>query len=299
MDTEVGKRSQRVTADARIGLSRLKAAVAGGHADAVLDAHGIEMIIVFGSVLDDDRTPADLDLAFAHDGTLDVVRLVEDVHRITAMERVDIVNLEAAGVVTRGEVYRTGRPIFQQSNGLFAEGAADALTRLWDSKWLRRLQLEALANYNPTNDTPSCPGLRPESVQRRLREMQRLLDVLQRHRTVAGADLDADLERRLVIERALQQLVDLAVKVNAHVVVAEGRVPPDDYFATFSSAAKVGLIEADLAARLAPSTGLRNRLVHEYDDIDLDIVAGSVAEAVEGFSAYVNQVAEFLTNRAE
>ncbi|CAN5295548.1 DUF86 domain-containing protein [soil metagenome] len=139
------------------------------------------------------------------------------------------------------------------------------------------------------------PGpLRPESIQKRLVEIRALLDVLQRHTDATGGELRGDLERRLVVERALQQVVDLAVKVNAHVVTSAGAPPPADYHTSFAAAATAGLIDGELAARLAPSTGLRNRLVHEYDEIDLDIVAGAIGEAVTAYGEYVTTVARWL-----
>lgn len=142
------------------------------------------------------------------------------------------------------------------------------------------------------------PGpLRPESVQRRLVEMRALLAVLRRHSDATGADLAADLERRLVVERALQQVVDLAVKINAHVVTALGAPTPADYHSSFAALAAVGAIPADLARELAPSAGLRNRLVHEYDEIDLDVVAAALPGAVDGYATYVAQVADWLIAR--
>lgn len=143
------------------------------------------------------------------------------------------------------------------------------------------------------------PELRAAVVQRRLHEMRRLLDLLARHQDLTGASLEADLERRLAVERALQQVVDLAVRINAHVVASEDRPPPADYYSTFAAAADVGLIERDLATALAPSTGMRNRLVHEYDDIDLDAVARSIPIAVEQYGRYVRQVAAFLLDSEE
>lgn len=99
------------------------------------------------------------------------------------------------------------------------------------------------------------PPLRPESVQRRLAEMTTLLEVLARHVEVTGDELGADIERRLVVERALTQQVDLAA--NAHVATATGQPPPADYHGSFAAAAAAGLISAELAQRLAPSAGLR------------------------------------------
>jgi uncharacterized protein YutE (UPF0331/DUF86 family) len=140
------------------------------------------------------------------------------------------------------------------------------------------------------------PGpLRPETIQRRLADIRALLDVLHRHADVTGAQLRAELERRLVVERALQQVVDLAAKINAHAVTAQGNPPPADYHTSFSAAGDIGMITADLAGRLAPSAGLRDRLVHEYDTVDHDVVAAAIGEAVQTYGAYVHQVATWLT----
>lgn len=139
--------------------------------------------------------------------------------------------------------------------------------------------------------------LRPESVQRRLAEIAVLLDMLDRHRHVTAADLEHDLERRLAIERALSQVVDLAVKINAHTVTSCEGDAPADYHTSFTAAGEHGVIDAALAARLAPSAGLRNRLVHEYEDIDLAVVAAALPDAVEGFRAYARAVADWLARR--
>ncbi|MGI9015613.1 MAG: hypothetical protein ACR2HR_00665 [Euzebya sp.] len=53
------------------------------------------------------------------------------------------------------------------------------------------------------------------------------------------------------------------------------------------------------ACSAARSTDLRHRLVHEYDDIDLDAVARSLPMAVEQYGRYVRQVADFLLTAEE
>ncbi len=80
-----------------------------------------------------------------------------------------------------------------------------------------------------------------ELVQRRLREMEILLDYLEATAPVTAEALRADLGTRLAVERALTQLVEFAVNINTHIVVAAGRLPPEDYRASFAAAAEEGL----------------------------------------------------------
>ena len=95
----------------------------------------------------------------------------------------------------------------------------------------------------------------------------------------------------------MTQLVDLAVGVNTQIAAAELGVAPDAYGASFASLAEVGAIDRELARALAPSTGLRNVLIHAYLDLDVDRFVSAVPLAREQFAAYVTQVAEWILDR--
>jgi uncharacterized protein YutE (UPF0331/DUF86 family) len=134
-----------------------------------------------------------------------------------------------------------------------------------------------------------------EVVQRRLEEMHALLGYLRTREDVTAADLRADIEVRLAVERALAQLVDHATSVNAHVVSGAGALPSADYRSSFHDAAQHGLISEELAERLAPAAGLRNVLTHEYVRVDLERVADAVGDATRDFGDYVREAAAFLS----
>jgi uncharacterized protein YutE (UPF0331/DUF86 family) len=138
------------------------------------------------------------------------------------------------------------------------------------------------------------PTVNVESVQRRLVAIGERLDELRQLGTVTVDSLEKDWLVRAAVERVLTQLVELAAQINTHVVTASGKVPPAGYRETFAAAADVGAISSRLAAQIGPSAGLRNILVHQYLDADLEIVATSVADAIAGYSAYVKEVATWL-----
>lgn len=133
--------------------------------------------------------------------------------------------------------------------------------------------------------------LDPETIVSRLRTMRQLLDQLERLR---GDNVSDDFGRRLQIERILSALVDLAVAINTHVVVVRLGAAPHDMTASFRLANAAGLLDAELAAALAPSVGLRNVIVHAYVDLDVDRMLAAVPLAAEQYSRYVMQVARWL-----
>lgn len=139
--------------------------------------------------------------------------------------------------------------------------------------------------------------LRRDVLARRLALARRLLDHLAGLPPLDETALAQDLGLRLQVERALSQLVEVAVHVNSHVVGVLRGWPPEGYRESFESAAQVGLLSPELARRLAPSAGLRNVVVHEYLDTDLALLAEAVPAAVRDYGAYVEQVARWLVEQ--
>jgi uncharacterized protein YutE (UPF0331/DUF86 family) len=61
---------------------------------------------------------------------------------------------------------------------------------------------------------------------------------------------------------------------------------------------RLGVIPAELAARMAPSASLRNVLVHMYLDVDLSKVADAVAMVRRDYAEYVREVAGWLERQS-
>jgi uncharacterized protein YutE (UPF0331/DUF86 family) len=138
------------------------------------------------------------------------------------------------------------------------------------------------------------PELNAASVQRRLVAIRGRLDELQQLEGVTADRLREDWLTRAAVERVLTQLVELAAQVNTHIVAVSNKVPPAEYRESFIAAADVGALPPDLAAKIAPSAGLRNILVHQYLDADLDIIKASVGPAIADYAAYVRAIATWL-----
>lgn len=133
-----------------------------------------------------------------------------------------------------------------------------------------------------------------EVVRRRLAGMA---ENLERLGTIASLTLEqyrADWQCRKATERVLQEIVEAAVDVNQHLLVSHGAGPAPDYRQSFLEVGQLGVLTAALAAALAPSAGLRHRLVHEYDEIDDAIVFAAVRSARSLFPSYLEAVDRHL-----
>ena len=138
------------------------------------------------------------------------------------------------------------------------------------------------------------PRIDRDTIQRRLRLMRDSLDRLETLRAITATRLDAEPLTRAAAERLLQVIVDLAVDVNGHLVTAIRGSAPETGHASFIDLAACGVITPEFSARLAPSAGLRNVLVHQYVDIRTDLVASSIDTTLEAFPAYIEAIAGYL-----
>ena len=80
-------------------------------------------------------------------------------------------------------------------------------------------------------------------------------------------------------------------------LAVETGAPPPDVRRSFGAAADAGLIDRELAGRLAPSAGLRNVLVHAYVDLDVEQLVAAVPLALEQYGEYVRQAARRVADR--
>lgn len=130
------------------------------------------------------------------------------------------------------------------------------------------------------------------------RKLARIVTCLARIRAIRGrslADYAADEFFQAVMERNFELMVGAAVDCNAHLLVRSGHPAPADAHTSFLDVSReLGALPHDLARRLAPAAGLRNRLVHLYEDIDQAKVYAALNEALEAFPTYVEAVEAFL-----
>jgi uncharacterized protein YutE (UPF0331/DUF86 family) len=101
------------------------------------------------------------------------------------------------------------------------------------------------------------------------------------------ADFLASPTDEVLVERYLERTIGRMIDVNYHLITEAGHPPPRDYFESFIQLARIDVLPPDFAKRIAASAGLRNRLVHEYDEIAPERVH-------EGMQAAIRDVPEYL-----
>ncbi|MDJ0633935.1 MAG: DUF86 domain-containing protein [Xenococcaceae cyanobacterium MO_188.B29] len=138
-----------------------------------------------------------------------------------------------------------------------------------------------------------------EIVLARLSLIAKYYNTLEQFSNISLDDYLADYNKQLIVERLLQLIIQAAIDINYHIL---SRLQPGNVvsnFEAFIELAKYGVLTEDLAKQLAPSAGLRNRLVHEYDDIDSNQVYKAISFALQQYPLYVNQINNYLISSEE
>ncbi|MEW6325913.1 MAG: DUF86 domain-containing protein [Nitrospirota bacterium] len=95
-------------------------------------------------------------------------------------------------------------------------------------------------------------------------------------------------------ERYLERIIGRMIDINYHLVTEQGHPPPKDYFESFTELARIGVLPAEFSRSIAQAAGLRNRIAHEYDEIDEAKVYQAIRDALKDIPRYIEHVQRFL-----
>lgn len=95
-------------------------------------------------------------------------------------------------------------------------------------------------------------------------------------------------------ERYLERAIGRMIDINFHLITESGHAPPKDYHESFTRLGTLGVMTTDLAKETAMAAGLRNRIVHEYDDIDPERVYEALPVAIRRIPAYLDHIQRFI-----
>lgn len=118
-------------------------------------------------------------------------------------------------------------------------------------------------------------------VINKIQSMQRCVTRAREELRAAGDNFARDYTRQdatvLNITRACEQAIDLA----NHVIKSQKMGVPVSTADSFALLARQSVISSDLEQKLVGMTGFRNIAVHQYQELNLDIVVKVVQEGLD------------------
>lgn len=141
-------------------------------------------------------------------------------------------------------------------------------------------------------------------IDRRLitRKMSLILDdvaAMTKLSQLSRAQYLEDSVNEALAERYLERTIGRMIDINFHLITESGHAPPKDYHESFVRLGTLGVMTTDLAKEMAMAAGLRNRIVHEYDDIDSERVYEALVVAVSRIPVYLEHIQRFIEKLPE
>jgi uncharacterized protein YutE (UPF0331/DUF86 family) len=138
----------------------------------------------------------------------------------------------------------------------------------------------------------------PILVNRKINLIGKDLEDLSVYGRMSLEEYLGDRINEIVVERLLERIIGRMIDINYHLVTETGQPPPKDYYESFVELGRIGALPPDFAKSIAGAAGLRNRIVHEYDEVDERKVYEALGEALRDIPRYVEHVHRFMEKRA-
>lgn len=99
---------------------------------------------------------------------------------------------------------------------------------------------------------------------------------------------------QVLTERYLERTIGRMIDVNYHLITESGHAPPKDYHESFVMLGTLKILPPEFARVLAVAAGLRNRIVHEYDEIDPGKLHEALQIAIKQIPIYLDAIRQNL-----
>lgn len=131
-------------------------------------------------------------------------------------------------------------------------------------------------------------------IRRRLASLTTSLNELDTISRLTFGQYKTDFVRRHAAEKVVELIVEDAIDINRAIIEVAQLQPPQTSYHTFIEMEQLGILPRGLTSRLANATGLRNRLVHRYEEIDHKMVYDSLKPLLRNYRKYARLIEDYL-----
>ncbi len=132
-----------------------------------------------------------------------------------------------------------------------------------------------------------------EVILKKMASLKHCLDRLEEKRPEKWESLLDDYDLQDIISINLERAVQLSVDIGLHTLSELCIQPPETMGEVFTLLSREKVIPAALAEHLKSAVGFRNIAVHEYEQIDWQIVHSILAKHLGDFHQFMRHILEF------
>jgi len=131
-------------------------------------------------------------------------------------------------------------------------------------------------------------------VDEKIKRVKGYLDEIKNLFRFSAKEILADSEKLHIAERLFQLIVDEMIDINQHFIKELNFDLSNDIEGTFHILGENNILPKDFALKIAPVVGLRNRLVHRYEELIPKIFIKTFQKECADFEEYIKFIINYL-----
>ena len=133
-----------------------------------------------------------------------------------------------------------------------------------------------------------------EIIRNRLQGLRALMPILKSHQSLSREEFVSNFEKQLSAEHALQLAIQHLLAISSHLLASRGVRELTDYRDVLIKMGKEAILPQDFAERISKMAGFRNLLVHDYAEVDPELVYEFLQYRVVDFEEFMKHIAAHL-----
>lgn len=130
-------------------------------------------------------------------------------------------------------------------------------------------------------------------VRKQIKELKTYLQQLEKYKPLETETLTKDLEKAWTIERGLQLSIQLILDIGNHILSEEG-IMVENYGEVFVKLGEIDVLPTEFVSEIKGMAGFRNVLVHDYREVDKEMIVKVLNNNLEDFYEFIEYVINYL-----
>lgn len=131
-------------------------------------------------------------------------------------------------------------------------------------------------------------------IERRLKELDQILQELVKYRALSPDAYRADLSKRWIIERGLIAAASMIFDIADHILSGQFGYYGESYEGSLEALCDKNVISRELYDQMKGLGGFRNILIHSYIDIDAIEVFENFQKALNVFPRFAQEIVTWI-----
>jgi uncharacterized protein YutE (UPF0331/DUF86 family) len=137
-----------------------------------------------------------------------------------------------------------------------------------------------------------------DRVEDRIDRIRRYTRDLRDFGNISREAFRSNRERQYAVLHAMQNAIEACIEIASHIVSADRLGAPRDYASLFTMLEQHQILPTTQADCMRQMARFRNRIVHLYWDVDLDLVYEYLTQRLADFDDYLAHIDVYLGPRA-